>query len=46
MDVFAIRKKLITAYSEYAQSFIQIQDARICSHVEERMSKARFGPIL
>ena len=46
MDVFSIRKKLITAYSEYAQSFIQIQDARIRSHVEERMSEGAFGPIL
>ena len=44
MDVFAIRKKLITAYSEYAQSFIQIQDARIRSHVEERMSEGAFWP--
>ena len=44
MDVFSIRKKIITAYSEYAQSFIQIQDARIRSHVEERMSEGEFWP--
>ena len=44
MDVFAIRKKLITAYSEYAQSFIQIQDARIRSHVEGRMAEGAFWP--
>ena len=44
MDVFAIRKKLIAAYSEYAQSFIQIKDDRICSHVEERMAEGAFWP--
>lgn len=44
MDVFSIRKKLITAYSEYAQSFIQIQDARIRSHVETRMAEGAFWP--
>ena len=44
MDVFSIRKKLITAYSEYAQSFIQIQDARIRSHVEGRMAEGEFWP--
>lgn len=44
MDVFSIRKKIISAYSEYAQSFIQIQDARIRRHVEERMSEGAFWP--
>lgn len=44
MDVFSIRKKIITAYSEYAQSFIQIQDARIRSHVAEQMSEGAFWP--
>ncbi len=44
MDVFAIRKKIITAYSEYAQSFIQIQDDRIRNHVEEQMSEGAFWP--
>ena len=44
MDVFSIRKKIITAYSEYAQSFIQIRDDRIRSHVEEQMSEGAFWP--
>ena len=44
MDVFSIRKKIIRAYSEYAQSFIQIRDDRIRSHVEEKMSEGAFWP--
>ena len=44
MDVFSIRKNLIAAYSEYAQSFIQINDDRIRSHVEERMAEGAFWP--
>ena len=39
MDVFSIREKIITAYSEYAQSFIQIQDDRIRSHVDYRSKR-------
>ena len=44
MDVFSIRNKIIAAYSEYAQSFIQIQDDRIRSHVEEKRSEGAFWP--
>ena len=44
MDVFEIKQQIISAYSEYAQSFIQIRDARIRSHVRERMSQGAFWP--
>ena len=44
MDVFAIRKKLIAAYSEYAQSFIHIKDDRIRDRVDKSMDEGAFWP--
>jgi hypothetical protein len=54
MNVFNLRNQLIGDYSEYVRSYIQIQDARIKDHVQQRLDEgmlwqeavARFTSVL
>ncbi|MHB9130416.1 MAG: DEAD/DEAH box helicase [Armatimonadota bacterium] len=44
MDVFGLRDQLITDYSAYVESFINIRDARIRGQVEDEMQKGLLWP--
>jgi len=44
MDVFQLRQDLIRDYSAYIRSFIQIQDDRILSHVEQALKSGVLWP--
>ena len=44
MDVFALRQELIADYSQYASSFIRINDERIAALVDSSMREGAFWP--
>ncbi|MBE0418497.1 MAG: DEAD/DEAH box helicase, partial [Coriobacteriia bacterium] len=44
MDVFELREKLITDFSEYAKSFMNIADERIQAHVDEKLEEGLLWP--
>ena len=44
MDVFDLRHKLITDYSSYSESFINIRDSRILAKVDEEIASGALWP--
>jgi ATP-dependent helicase YprA (DUF1998 family) len=44
VDVFNLRNQLTQDYSDYASSFIQIQDPRISQEVQQRLADGVFWP--
>jgi ATP-dependent helicase YprA (DUF1998 family) len=44
MDVFALRDELISDYSSYIQSFINIRDARVKQFVDQGLNEGAFWP--
>ena len=44
MDVFALRNRLIGDYASYIQSFINISDERIRSHVDHELREGLLWP--
>ena len=44
MDVFHLRQRLITDYSDYIQSFINIRDNRIKQHVDAELRNGLLWP--
>jgi ATP-dependent helicase YprA (DUF1998 family) len=44
MDVFDLRDELIRDYTAYTQSFIQIRDERIRTHVQEQVEAGALWP--
>jgi ATP-dependent helicase YprA (DUF1998 family) len=44
MDVFRVRDQLINDYREFTGSFVEILDARIRQHVDERMARGYQWP--
>ena len=44
MDVFGLRDRVISDYSDYVRSFIRIKDPRIARYVEEQLGQGRHWP--
>ena len=44
MNIFDLRERLITDYSAYTQSFLQIRDDRIRSYVQEKLQQGLLWP--
>ncbi|MBW2032151.1 MAG: DEAD/DEAH box helicase [Deltaproteobacteria bacterium] len=44
MDIFGLRNRLVQDYSNYIQSFIQIQDARVRKYVDENIENGLLWP--
>ena len=44
MDIFGLRNRLVQDYSNYIQSFILIQDARVRKYVDENIEKGLLWP--
>ncbi|MHC1767597.1 MAG: DEAD/DEAH box helicase [Verrucomicrobiia bacterium] len=44
MNVFDLRDQLVTDYSTYVQSYIQIRDQRISDHVQQRLNEGMLWP--
>lgn len=44
MDVFQVRDRLIEGYREFTGGFVDIHDASIKQHVDERMNRGYQGP--
>jgi len=44
VDIFEFRDRLISDYSAYSQSFVQIKDARIREHIESKLSQGLLWP--
>ena len=44
MDVFDLRRRLVSDYESYTRSFIKIQDERINEFVDEKLREGAFWP--
>jgi hypothetical protein len=45
MDVFSLRDKLVTDYSNYTRSFIKIADQRIATKVDTALDEGALWPV-
>ena len=44
MDVFGLRDRVISDYSDYVRSFIRIKDSQIAEYVKKRLEEGRLWP--
>src|SRR5438093_1262566 len=44
MDVFGLRDRVISDYSDYVRSFIRIKDEAIHAYVDEQLGQGRLWP--